>query len=162
MLADTDPTLAWTDWESARPTTKGLYWWRVEPRIYGGLTLRPEWVAPLSLCGMGYADSQLWPEFSRWDGRRRTVPAGTQWRPADETAKKGQFVFAGLDLNPCPFCGSSPTFGWHHKSNDGGIFVCSAPYQANSFKVQCGCGLAGSYSRADLKGLVDQWNRRVP
>lgn len=156
-----DQSEIWIDWAVQRPVKQGLYWWRVRSRDYGGVTLRPEWVSPLTPVGMGVAAVELWPSFSRWDGYQRSVPFGTQWSLAGPEATDKQFVFRAIELKPCPFCGREPTFSWSHMAVDCGRYIGSAPYQANQFKIDCRCRLAGSHYRADLKELIEQWNRRA-
>lgn len=152
----------WTDWETQRPINAGYYWWRIEPRMIGGMTLQPEWVDELTPCGMGYRDSELWPVFSRWDGYTRTVPQGTQWAAKEPTVANDAERWPGVDLLPCPFCCAMPAIRWAQRSGDGGIFVGSRPYQANDFMLTCRqCRQAETRFCESLIGLTNNWNKRA-
>lgn len=149
-------TKHWTLWSEQRPTDhKLLYSWRVSPCMIGGLELTPEWTDNLSLHGMGYADSEYWPHCSDWDGYRRTVPTSLEWSVALEGAKKGQFKFHGLELDPCRYCASEMRIEWS------GPWICAPIWKANQFSIQCsGCGLVKAQYFKDLKRVMEALNRK--
>lgn len=158
-----EPTedVSWSSWSEERPTKAGHYWWRLPEAVYGGLTLRPEWVCEVVSHGMGYAENELWPSMSDWDGYRRTVPAGLQWR-GDGSAPKNAYVFPRFDLRACPFCDAIPTLGARDLSADGWVRLYTTAFQPNRFKIRCNrCGMANSFETPDLCALVDRWNARA-
>lgn len=161
-MIDNHDAGVWVPWTAARPTEAGHYWWRLPEASYGGLTLRPEWVCEVSPHGMGYGDSELWPDMSDWDGYRRTVQAGLEWC-GDGAAPKDAYTLPGLRLSLCPFCASSPTLLARDLPVGGGHRLYTTPFRPNRFKIDCRhCGMANSFETRDLGALIDRWNSRAP
>lgn len=151
----------WTAWADARPSARGLFWWRLPEAVYGGVALRPEWIEEVALHGMGYAESQLWPRFSNWDGYRRTVPAGLEWAPAEETARKGMTLIAFEGLASCPFCGAAVPLLGDDRLKDGGARLYSVPFKPWLFRAACRCGIAATPWRENVAEVLAVWNRRA-
>lgn len=147
----------WIEWEAARPRAPGLYWWREPARAYGNLELRPEWTAKLAACGMGHAEPQLWPVFSKWDGYKRTVPAGLEWRfalPEDEPVR-----FPGVALKPCPFTGAEAALVGDNAPRGGCARLFQVPYRPWRFRVFGGFAVTPWHE--DPARALAQWNSRV-
>lgn len=140
----------WRDWPVDRPEGRALCWWRVAPRMIGEIEWRPEWVEKTLFVGMGHNPGEWWPPMSHWDGYKRTLPAGLQWRPADEN-ETGSLVVPILTL-PCPICGSPP------KWSIGTPWIGAAPHLANKFSI--GCCFAHLKYWEDLPKMVARWNAR--
>lgn len=147
----------WNEWPASRPTEAGLYWWRVLSLNEGGIV--PEFVAEHRLVGMGYDANQLWPIFSHWNGYSRTVPGGTQWRTLTGDEKDGQFLYPGLTLEDCPFCGRHPNIEWCNRSGSG-IWIGAPIFRANSFNLRCRCRMAQTVAYHHLADAAEAWNRR--
>ena len=156
--------LDWTDWSERRPpNAPGRYWWRIPARTIGGVeNMRPEWVAEMSLHGMGYGDNEYWPEsISHWDGYRRAMPAGLQWRAEPETPKNGE-RWPGLNIKPCPFCGGTPRLRHNERGSSGGVVICGDKlWTHNNFWLEHSCVFNGSTRSGSLAWLQEAWNRRA-
>lgn len=151
----------WTLWDDERPTERGFYWWRVAPREICSLRQQPEFVSELAEVGMGYADKELWPRFSDWNGYKRTAPEGLEWRPACDGEKDNE-LWPEIALDPCPFCGSDPTIGWTLRAFDGGTLIPSYPFQANRMSAWCPkCGQASAGYTDNALTLMARWNTRA-
>lgn len=156
----------WIDWAERRPTEAKWYWWRTPARDHGGLELQMEFAAKMSLHGMGYADSELWPEnVSHWDGYHRTVPAGLQWLEGVEIEEPPKYGhppvrFPSLSLSPCPFCGNQPKVEAHERPRSGGFYIGAKIHRANHFKIQC-C-IIHTLEGWDFARIVERWNTRKP
>ena len=150
----------WTAWETHRPTVAGLYWWRLPPAQYGGETLQPEWTCKVSLYGMGYAEKELWPSFSHWDGYHRSIPAGLEWSPAEDNEKVAHAIpYHGLKT--CPFCGGVVALIGDNSLRGGGARLYSVPFKPWRFGVSCRCGRAGSGWFETVRGATSRWNERA-
>lgn len=149
----------WIPWAVARPTAPGLYWWRLPAKEYDGIPLRPEWVCRVALCGMGYADDQLWPGFSNWDGCRRTIPDGMEWSAHPADSKDALAVPYDDDLLTCPFCGDSPRLEAEQRHQ--GCRLYSSPFRPNIFRVKCPGCWAGSPWHESLRQALSLWNGRA-
>lgn len=148
----------WIDWSERRPDAAGLYWWRVMSRPESGIV--PEFVCEACSHGMGYEENQLWPRFSHWNGFSRSVPVGTQWRPISGTEKRDDFVYPGLELYECPFCGKTPAIEWLEGCQGGGVVMNSYLLRANQFRLECRCGKAQTRWMHSLAAARDSWNTR--
>ena len=153
--------MVWNLWTDKRPDTAGLYWWRGAKRLYGGMLLRPEWTGLLSLHGMGYGASELWPSCSSWNGRRRTVLEGLEWLPCLEGEKEYRVAWPDFRVLPCPFCGREQTLLSVQGSASGGVVVSLHPHDHNRFWWKCPCGMAATPHSPDLSAMVTAWNRRA-
>lgn len=119
-----DDLKPWVRWHDERPKDgSALYRWRVPEMKILGMMLRPEWTAPLRLCGMGHSDREYWPLFSHWNGYRRTLPKGTEWRLAANDEGENNIYWGGLELDNCPFTGKVPYVGYH------GQYIGAPPYR---------------------------------
>lgn len=154
---------AWTNWSDQRPPNDpGVYWWRIEPRTIGGLeNMRPEWVARMSLHGMGHADHEYWPDgISHWNGYKRTAPAGLQWRCEADTPKDGE-RWPGLEIAPCPFCGKVPRLRHVERGSSGGVVIMGDRiWTHNNFWLEHRDCVVPSTAHTSLAALVAAWNRR--
>lgn len=144
----------WVRWADERPTdTKALYRWRIPTRKILGKELRPEWSEPLRLCGMGYADNEWWPGFSDWNGYRRTLPAGTEWRLAHKEETEKSIFWGGFDLKLCPFTGKLPTIGYL------GRYIGAPPYRPEWLSITS--YLVHRNGWYEAQKLQDAWNTRA-
>lgn len=143
----------WTLWAERRPEdTKALYRWRIPACKILGMDLRPEWSDKLRFVGMGYGDPEWWPPFSNWDGYRRTLPAGTEWRLAAEHEAEDDIFWGGLDLLPSPFTGKPPKVGYC------GQFIGAPPYRPDWLKITS--HMVNSIGWKDARKMQDAWNTR--
>lgn len=142
----------WTLWSEQRPTdTAAAYRWRIPARVILGLEMRPEWTDKLSHVGMGYSDREWWPGCSHWDGCRRTVSAGLEWRPAADG--ETDILWGGLDLLPCPFTGQKPRVEFS------GRWSGAPPYQPEYLSLTS--WMVQSNGWRDARKMRDAWNRRA-
>lgn len=152
----------WTRWAEQRPDRpKIAYRWRLPAMLICGKMLVPEWTEKLSLVGMGYVENQLWPSnTSNWDGYRRTVPAGLEWRLAteDETVADGRGDFKelpiwyGLDLLPDPWTGEPPRLDYS------GRYICAPCFKVEHLILYSSFGV--SHWR-DADAMQRKWNNRT-
>lgn len=145
------PSNPWTRWSIQRPAEQMLsYRWRIPARPILGLTMSPEWTGKLRLCGMGYSDAQYWPDCSDWDGYRRSVPAGLEWRVASDNEK--DITWVGLDLLPCPFTGKRPVVSYH------GRWIGAPPFCPEYLSIRS--HMVESNGWREAARMRDAWNRR--
>ena len=142
----------WKLWAKERPPDgEKKYRWRIPEQMVLGMNLRPEWVAKLESVGMGYSDNEWWPLFSHWDGYRRTIPKGTEWRDLEEGEDEA-IIWNGLDLLPCPFSGKPPHIDYH------GQWIGAPPYRAEylilSFRF-------GTSRWTNVETMQNAWNTRA-
>ncbi|MGX1096545.1 Lar family restriction alleviation protein [Amorphus sp. MBR-141] len=149
----------WKRWADERPTEAGVYWWRLPEKDYSGLTLRPEWTCEVSSCGMGYADNELWPSFSHWNGYVRTVPANLEWTAAEPGEKGGAHKIHVDTLAPCPFCAKTPRMVGDDRPKEGGFRLYTIPFLPWRFSISC-CGRASTGWRAKPAEAIALWNTR--
>lgn len=136
---DRDEGAAWNNYSETKPEAEGVYEWRVPSRRVSGLIVT--FLAWMEMRNAGYSQ-QLAPSFSHWDGYRLTIPAGVQWRraAADAVCKTHEYkavAVEGVTNCACPFCGKSPSLRGAEFSLHGGVFVGSAPYDFNSWQLEC-------------------------
>ena len=143
----------WTLWSEKRPeNTKALYRWRIPARVVCGLLLRPEWTEKLALVGMGYDDNEWWPlSPSHWNGYKRTVPTGLEWRLAEEGETEP--AWGGLDLLPDPWTGRPPRVSTKTR------WIGAPIYEAEGFWLTHRFGSTGTW--ADVTKLAAAWNERA-
>lgn len=143
----------WTFWSDKRPeNTAALYRWRIPARKVCGVVLRPEWTEKLTLVGMGYSDNEWWPlSPSHWNGYVRTVPAGLEWRLAEEGEVEP--TWEGLDLAPDPWTGLPPRVRTKTR------WVAAPIYEAEGFWLEYRFGRTGTWS--DVSKMVVAWNDRA-
>lgn len=147
----------WQKWYLRRPPNEcGSYRFRVSPREILGKVMAPEWTAKMFLCGMGYDESEWWPDFSHWDGYRRSVDASLEWRELSdiEDPKDDALIFNGLDLLPCPFTGKPP------KIVQLSQWIGAPPYQLEWIGVRS--AFVNSLGWRDANALAAAWNTRSP
>lgn len=155
-----DSTIPWTPYAETRPEAAGAYQWRVPSRACSGLVVT--FFAHMRMRGAGYRDV-LSPVFDYWDGYRVIVPAGTEWRAAENPPEcKGHdevgVVPEGVDHAPCPFCRRVPTIKGLRRGYDGrGVVVGAGPHEWNDWWLEC-CQWAGRPSYADPRRLADVRN----
>ena len=145
---------AWADCRP--PDARSVVLLRAKMARFPDITV--EWLSEMTLHGMGYAKSQFWPSgLSSWDGYKRTVPDGVEWKPANETGKIRYSVnYIGLGLLSCPFCGKPPEVNsgqWHGRA----LSLTYHPIFDNQFRVLCCNGLN---IRGDLSQIRKIWNTR--
>ncbi len=151
-MSELQEEIEWRNWPENRPEGKALCWWRVAPRMIGAIEWRPEWVDETHFVGMGYSANEWWPPMSNWDGYKRTLPKGLQWRPAREDERKSLVV--PIDVAPCPICGSAPHW------DVSGSWATAAPYLATQFTI--GHCFARLQYFTDLPKMLARWNKREP
>jgi hypothetical protein len=153
---DAERPTVWTDFSISRPP-RGWAWFR---RASGPLTI----VCDVVLCGMGHGTEECWPEFSHWDGWRRTVPDDIQWRPRAVGDRRGDIQVEGVAIESCPFCGRPPKIEIYRCGTPGGgdgYIIHSSPWKANTFTAQCPCGRAKTgYGCSSLAQMIAKWNER--
>jgi hypothetical protein len=145
----------WTLWsDQCCPNERGSYRFRATFKFLG-LDVTAEWTEELSLCGMGYGDSEWWPvRCCHWDGYRRYITISElYWSPvqaydADET------VWHGLDLLPCPFTGKPP------KIEPSGRYIGAPLWRSEAVWISS----PGVPRRRwiDAKAMQAFWNTRAP
>lgn len=143
----------WKRWYDERPTDHKIkYRWRLgKPRNICGKDLTPEWTAPLELCGMGWGPNEWWPEYSNWDGYKRTVPRDLEWRPMAE-GESEETIYHGFNLLPCPFTGLQPKVQLYDSWVGAGPWI-GRKMSIKSYMVDS----VGWYSANDMEKA---WNRR--
>lgn len=143
----------WTKWSDQRPPNKpGEYRFRVVDIEVLGMTVTPEWTEKLSLCGMGYADSEWWPVSPcHWDGYRRYMTADIEWSEVREGDPEG-VTWNGVELLPCPFTGKMPTIGYC------GRYIGAPPYRPDWLHIKS--HLVDKTGFSSFKALISAWNTR--
>lgn len=138
------------------PAEPGVYEWRMPLRSRPHLHV--VFLARMRTRGAGGTDV-VSPQFDHWDGWSVHVPAGTEWRTAEDPAMlpKGA-AYAGvrieeLDPEPCPFCGRRPALDGIQDGGGRGIFVNAAPFHYDRWSLRC-CAWAGSPGATDPEKLV--------
>ena len=149
------PDVEWNSWYKQRPEdVNATYLWRsVEMQEKRGIPASVSFALKMQRVGMGLAEYQSWPEFSHWDGSRRSVPEDTEWALADQDCKIGSAVCAEGMFAECPICGSHPLIEFK------GRYFTAPIWHGEYFRVRC-CFL--SVYRYNWNDLQSAWNRRSP
>lgn len=153
--------LMWVRWGESRPTdTTAVYWWRVPAREYGGIVCQPRWAEKLHERWTLGDKKEFFPPYTHWNGYRNTPLKGLEWAVATEDNNE-LVVWDGIDVFPCPFCGSATVVSGTAISDGGGIWCNAAPYLSNNFHFECsGCGIPTLRGR-DLSKMLKFWNART-
>ena len=148
---------AWKSFEEEKPTNEGLYWWKLNDIELGGMNVSPMWTDKYAEMNCGY-DKEMWPEFSDWNGYKRSVPEGLYWMSA-KTDEKDRRILP-IIIKPCPFCGTAQKISSLEK-HGGGVVVNSRLYNHNTFWIKCThCGCSSTPHFNDLNKLTRLWNKR--
>jgi hypothetical protein len=145
----------WTKWSDHRPpNARGAFRYRATFDLLG-VTVTPEWTEEMTLCGMGYSDSEWWPlSACRWDGYRRYITIDNlEWSAVSAYDPDG-IVWNGLDLDPCPFTGAAPTIRAQGRYFGAPLWHTEALWLSSPFVPQ--------RRWANAKAMQDAWNTRAP
>lgn len=135
------------------PNERGQYRFRVSERVMLGLSMRPEWTADMHYCGMGYSESEWWPQGSHWDGYRRTVDPTLEWRVLTVEDSTTEVIWHGLDLLPSPFTGLYPDVRY------GTRYIGAPLYHAEWIGIESWMVSSSGYRSAET--MRNNWNRRA-
>ncbi|EPX84749.1 hypothetical protein [Salipiger mucosus] len=139
--------------EHRPPNEPGEIRVRVTEEILG-LVMTPEWTTEMRLCGMGFGESEWWPnELCHWNGSRRRFIADYEWRPVLDGDPKG-IIWHGLDMLDCPFTGKQPEVGYL------GRWIGAPPNRAEWLSLRS--HLVDRNGFIDAARMRDAWNQRVP
>ena len=151
----------WTSFDEVRPSEIGVYEWRHKHPLGFVQVFHDE----MRMRGAGARDV-LSPSFDYWDGYKIHVPAGFEWRlpespeKAEEARKEGVVVIEGLNLRPCPFCGTAPVISASqcgYEGGGGGITVCPSPQNFNTWRINQCCNLIGFNGFASPSKMAKAW-----
>jgi hypothetical protein len=145
----------WIKWSEKRPPNeRGTFRYRVTAEILG-MTLSPEWSEEMSLCGMGYSESEWWPvRLCHWDGYTRKIThPSLEWSSPQESDAPG-VTWHGLDLLPCPFTGKAP------QVTATGRYIGAPLWHSEALWI--GSGVVPRIRFTDAKAMVRTWNTRAP
>lgn len=143
----------WTLWSDQRPPNEcGTFRYRVRANILG-IVVMPEWSERMSLCGMGYADSEWWPLTPcHWDGYQRYIThKGLEWSEPRDDDPKG-VIWGGINLLPCPFTGAQPTIVAY------GRYIGAPIWHSEALSISSPA--VPSRRWTDAKAMCAAWNRR--
>lgn len=143
----------WTKWcEQRPPNAPGSYRYRTSFNLLG-LPVTAEWTEKMTLCGMGYGDSEWWPRSPcYWDGYRRHITIeNLEWSPVLAYDPEG-IVWGGIDLGPCPFTGKPA------KLETQGQYIGAPLWRTEALWLSS----PGVPKRrwADARKMVEFWNTR--
>lgn len=145
----------WTLWAEQRPPNEaGAYRYRATFDLLG-LTVTAEWTEKMSLCGMGYGDSEWWPlSPCYWDGYRRYIThKGLMWSPLEDGEESKGVVWYGFDLLPCPFTGEQPVI------DVSGRYMGAPLWESEA--VWVGSRAVPKRRWSNAVALRDNWNTRA-
>jgi hypothetical protein len=111
--------------------------------------------------GMGYRDPEPWPNMSNWDGYKRTVPAGLEWRLGTPDNIRPLYSLPGIVVFACPFCGQTPHIMAWDRPAGGGARLYTAPFRPTHFAIRCSCGMGQIIETRDLQASLKLWNKTV-
>lgn len=157
--------MTWMPYSERRPDGAGVYAWRVPSTVCAGLVV--EFLAHMRTTNNGVG-TVISPAFDFWTGSRLVVPAGTLWQPVQNPPRIKPYDFArvtpvDVELLPCPFCGTIPTWHANHAGRAGGgdgVVVCGRPHNFNCWHLEC-CSWAGTVRFDDPRTLANDRNRRI-
>lgn len=136
----------------------GQYLWKLPKINIGGIVTDIIWIDSIVVKGNGCLASINLPRFSYWNGYYHSIPNGLMYNK--NTNKLIGQEFVAVILKECPFCGNVPSIRWSREAYGGGIIYPSYIFEANSFWIDCNCGMGRCYKTNDLKKLQDKWNQR--
>jgi hypothetical protein len=160
--------MTWTLFKEQRPKpAPDLYWWRVAPRTYGGLELRPEFARLFSRHYDDARNQDVWlpDNFTSWSGWRWEYPTTLEWALKEDGDEARDERWPGVNLKPCPFCGDGVKIISRQASLVGGayngLFSGGKCYLHNWFRLHHTCAAISTRGfGADLAGMIERWNRR--
>lgn len=128
----------WTPYSERRPTTTGVYEWRIPSKAVPGAILIV--ASHMRKRGAGYVDV-LSPHFDYWDGYRVIIGAEVEWRETADhsdlkTYEDRVIAVEGLDISPCIYCGKTPTIR-ASQIDRFGVSVSPFPWHMNSWSFHC-------------------------
>lgn len=89
--------------------------------------------------GAGYSDV-ISPAFDYWDGYKIIMPVGLQWQVVEQSEMKQynyrDIQIEGVTLDPCPFCGLTPTWKGSD-TNWQGTSIGAFPHRFNTWWLTC-------------------------
>jgi hypothetical protein len=145
----------WKNFSGERPGL-GVYWFRIPPFNFNNESVSIEFVMKTSLHGMGHSTPEIWPGFSSWNGYRRSVPSGTQWKECEKGEKDGLFIITSANFNECPFCGKHVLLSYAPR------WIGAPPFKAEYYSIQCsGCGIPRINRFTSILRAEAAWNRRA-
>lgn len=131
-------SLPWKNYANERPTSVGIYEWRLAVRSLPGAFVT--FHAHMRERGSGYTRC-ISPHFDYWDGYQVIVPPETQWREPDPLIECKEHDCAslsieGVDHAACLYCGKVPKLVGVSRVG-GGVRVGCYPHELNTFWLDC-------------------------